>query len=489
MKKIFSILTIFIIGLFLIPNIVNASEVKTVNGRTYVIDSAYELEIDEVSGPFNIFEVYNDNLYVKDSSNKLYKVTEEGKGVLATDEEEFYAISTFYKNQYRYYLANDGSIIRCEYYDSNKLELTTDTTVVEGKEYFTSGEVYVDNPSDNPSVQEYKEYVYYVMPDKYEIDLNKTYYTKSGSIIEPVFTPVDSPVITNILNYYVKVTPDKLFISTGVQVDMSKFNMEEISRPYTGGGLSISGKYNGKFILLFSGSKNSKLEYLYFDTEGNQLEWCNISTMYAFWEETSNILYVKMPVDENPAKLGLLDPNHDEIFSVTGRAAAMYVLDNVTYIYDTNSNLYKVTMYELETGSGQTYSNQNLTFKFNGDLSLLSSVKVNGVLLDASNYTKTKGSTIITLKQAYLDTLETGTYTLTVAYTDGGTASTTFTVPAPDPTQDPPSTTEPTSSEEVSSLEENPNTSDEIMTSVLLGGISILGLGITMYLKKKKVLN
>lgn len=142
---------------------------------------------------------------------------------------------------------------------------------------------------------------------------------------------------------------------------------------------------------------------------------------------------------------------------------------------DSNGVITKITVYETVTGKEQTYSDNDLTFKFSGDLDLLSSVKVNDVELDTNNYTKTKGSTIITLKKNYLDTLTAGTYTLSVAYTDGGSASTTFTTPEV----------------KAETLEEpNPDTYDDIISSIYIGVISIIGLlGTTMYLKNKKILN
>ena len=46
-------------------------------------------------------------------------------------------------------------------------------------------------------------------------------------------------------------------------------------------------------------------------------------------------------------------------------------------------------------------------------------VKVDDTLIDAKNYTAVSGSTVITLKADYLNTLSVGTHKLTVVYTDG----------------------------------------------------------------------
>lgn len=64
-------------------------------------------------------------------------------------------------------------------------------------------------------------------------------------------------------------------------------------------------------------------------------------------------------------------------------------------------------------------SDGTLTFRANGDFSKFTGVKVDGTLIDASNYTAVSGSTVVTLKADYLKTLSVGTHTLTIVYNDG----------------------------------------------------------------------
>ena len=63
----------------------------------------------------------------------------------------------------------------------------------------------------------------------------------------------------------------------------------------------------------------------------------------------------------------------------------------------------------------------------NGEFSKFTCVKVDGSIIDASNYTAREGSTIITLKAEYLDTLAEGSHSFELVWTDGS-AYTTFTV-------------------------------------------------------------
>ena len=60
-----------------------------------------------------------------------------------------------------------------------------------------------------------------------------------------------------------------------------------------------------------------------------------------------------------------------------------------------------------------------LTFRANGDFAGFTGVKVDGALIAADQYTAVSGSTMITLKKEYLDTLSVGKHTLTVVYGDG----------------------------------------------------------------------
>lgn len=55
----------------------------------------------------------------------------------------------------------------------------------------------------------------------------------------------------------------------------------------------------------------------------------------------------------------------------------------------------------------------------NGSVEKFTGIEVDGQAVDAANYTVKTGSTIISLKSEYLNTLSVGKHTLTVIYTDG----------------------------------------------------------------------
>ena len=82
----------------------------------------------------------------------------------------------------------------------------------------------------------------------------------------------------------------------------------------------------------------------------------------------------------------------------------------------------KAPDYKITDGANGTWTqNSDGTLKFvaNGDFSKFTGVKVDGALIAADKYTAESGSTVITLKNDYLDTLSVGKHTLTVVYNDG----------------------------------------------------------------------
>lgn len=78
-----------------------------------------------------------------------------------------------------------------------------------------------------------------------------------------------------------------------------------------------------------------------------------------------------------------------------------------------------------EDGTRTLDSDGNLTIKGNGDFSKFVGVKVDGELLDTKYYTAKEGSTIITLKAEYLNTLSVGSHTFEIVWNDGS-ADTSF---------------------------------------------------------------
>lgn len=87
--------------------------------------------------------------------------------------------------------------------------------------------------------------------------------------------------------------------------------------------------------------------------------------------------------------------------------------------------LYKtLTAYEIIKGSGAKWEKDTdipLVFTANGPVRKFKELRIDGKPVASSGYTYREGSTVITLKPAYLQKLTTGKHTIQVVYTDGAT--------------------------------------------------------------------
>ena len=123
--------------------------------------------------------------------------------------------------------------------------------------------------------------------------------------------------------------------------------------------------------------------------------------------------------------------------------------DNITYelteedkglISDSIADLYinKLTLsfgnppfvYMVTNGANQTHTKQSgldMTVTANGDVAKFKELRTDGTAIGENDRTIVSGSTIATLKSAYLDSLAEGTHTLTFIYVDGE-CSTNFTI-------------------------------------------------------------
>ena len=171
--------------------------------------------------------------------------------------------------------------------------------------------------------------------------------------------------------------------------------------------------------------------------------------------------------------------------------------------------------YEILDGANTSWeqnSDGSLSIRGSGAISKFVGVKVDGNLVDVKNYTVKEGSTIVTLKADYLNTLSVGNHTFEIIWTDG-TASTRFTVSKSDSGSDEPTdndgnngkndntnNTPATVPEDknnngtsVSQTDDNqqitaPKTGDNSHTVLWISllGVSLAGLLSMIYVRKKK---
>lgn len=165
----------------------------------------------------------------------------------------------------------------------------------------------------------------------------------------------------------------------------------------------------------------------------------------------------------------------DEVDKTADMVGDTLKLTNIT----SNINLEVVVekiVYEVIDGVNQEYiitKDSEAKFKINADFRMFDGGKVyvDDELVDPNNYTAESGSTIITLKKEFVDTLSVGKHTLKVLFNDGGQATTIFNVVK---------TTIPV---------ENPNTLDNVMIYIVSGILSIIGISGTLTIYKRKQKN
>lgn len=142
-----------------------------------------------------------------------------------------------------------------------------------------------------------------------------------------------------------------------------------------------------------------------------------------------------------------------------------------------------LTAYDITSGDGSTWKENNkdngLTFKVNGYHKKFAGIVINGTVVDKKYYEIEAGSTIITLKAEYLQTLPAGNYTLLVQYTDGSTdGEDTFTITKNESAtpSDPTNPTDPSS----------PKTGDNSHPVVWIGILIVCaGIWIILFFKKQ----
>jgi len=87
---------------------------------------------------------------------------------------------------------------------------------------------------------------------------------------------------------------------------------------------------------------------------------------------------------------------------------------------------------EITDGADQTFEGKDLTITCSGGFAAFVGLEMDGFEVNPENYTATNGSTIVTLKSAYLASLDAGVHTLGFVYSNGEKTETTITIPEPE---------------------------------------------------------
>jgi len=416
-----------------------------------------------------------------------------------------YYLEHYYDLREAYYYPSDGKLYKEEIHPlikSGYLQVAWENIEMDQKIYYTKHTAWLFYEVDDNSVCEneqcYRKMDAIELYSSSQIQNNVTYYTFNSSQGE-FTTVVDNSTCeshacyheVNIDDYYTKdsiadmdetkfdLADDGLDIGNDIEIiDYFEFN---------GIGHIVVEDSNGAYLYNLDGEMILPVSDVYTINDMvvaenkyliNITYHNDVSFKVTIYDNKYNIIYEKNYDHSGMVKEG----ENYQYFSTIGNSSLfnkMYMKDDSTSSVEEKFLLFTIRDYRLLEGTNQTFADNDLTFKTNGDLKRLDKIFVDNE--EITNYTKSEGSTIITLNKDYLNTLENGTHTLKITYGDGGYVETTFNV------------SKTTSSETISSETttppteiENPDTSDPIASSLFMGIMSLFGLaGTTIYLKRK----
>lgn len=457
--------------------VVNAETFK--NGdTTYVLEErefVCEVEGEEVEVYFE--GVFNGNLILAGNTrDEYYKLASDNECVSLTKQE----LLDVYNREYDWYdiiEEDDGEsqyyILKTTdygYYDYGFVK--TEDTTLQDKEYYTKDENEVFslvNPEELnvEDIADYYEEVYLKMPSSVQIDEELTYYTYVDGFYEEVLEPTS----VDILNYYIIASEEDCWKEERIKTLDSEV---------------VKGLYEDYDYVWLTKDETNNIFYFVAETEieteiedGYDYEW-----FYDIYTIDGELIEEFVDLEDfnvySDSLFGVSKEGKIKIYNSSFNS--IYETDEFVYFYEMgyDSNVhhmlavienedeyetkyYLMHSYKLLEGEEQTYKDKDLTFRFSGELDKVSKVLVNDKELDKENYTLESGSTIVTLKEDYLSSLKSGTYTLTVLYNDGGEASADF---------------------EIEELP--PQTGDDIASYFIIGLISLLGVfALTINLKKQ----
>jgi uncharacterized repeat protein (TIGR02543 family) len=141
--------------------------------------------------------------------------------------------------------------------------------------------------------------------------------------------------------------------------------------------------------------------------------------------------------------------------------------------------------YAILEGDNQTFvidSSKDISIKANGTFNKFLGLKMDGKDIESKFYTAVSGSTVVTLAQEYLNTLDEGEHILTFIYTDGTVDSTLKIAKASIPEE----ISNNQSNTETTNTSSSPKTGDNIIMYIAMMIISTIGVfGTIKFIKKK----
>ena len=274
----------------------------------------------------------------------------------------------------------------------------------------TAGEHGKISPSGDVYVYDYNDQTFEITPDEgYEIDTLK----------------VDGKAVDITTSYTFKIVDTNHTIEVTFKQTAPKPPVEELPAILTQPqSVSVKAGEQAVFTLAASGS-SVHLQWQVDKNDGNGFVDIAGADTTGYKIDVTDVAY-------NGYKYRCVLSN--SAGAVTTDIATLTVTEKVTTID-----------YEILDGANSSWTQNtdgNIVIRGNGEIAKFVSVKVDGNVVAADNYTVTEGSTIITLKPDYLKTLSKGSHTFEIVWTDGS-AGTSFVVAENTPSVTEPSETEP----------------------------------------------
>ena len=274
----------------------------------------------------------------------------------------------------------------------------------------TAGEHGKISPSGDVYVYDYNDQTFEITPDEgYEIDTLK----------------VDGKAVDITTSYTFKIVDTNHTIEVTFKQTAPKPPVEELPTILTQPqSVSVKAGEQAVFTLAASGS-SVHLQWQVDKNDGNGFVDIAGADTTGYKIDVTDVAY-------NGYKYRCVLSN--SAGAVTTDIATLTVTEKVTTVD-----------YEILDGANSSWTQNtdgNIVIRGNGEIAKFVSVKVDGKVVDADNYTVTEGSTIITLKPDYLKTLSKGSHTFEIVWTDGS-AGTSFVVAENNPSVTEPSETEP----------------------------------------------
>ena len=354
------------------------------------------------------------------------KVSTAANGIFAAGEK---TVTLTVDNGTILYTATDYSTT----YDGQPHSISVSVTNPEGTDvtYSTDGVTY---GSDNPSFSnEGTHTVYYrITKDNYTtiegsktVTINKKPVTITAQeqdivwgndINQSLYTVSEDGLITGDSIKEITLTPSTTARTENGTISVSGVKIENVA------GADVTANYditmaNGNLKITHNAAlaperiEASKTKTTY--TAGNTLNVDDLAVTAYYADGYSE------PVQDYTTNVSAIDMSADGDKTLT----VSYTKNGVTKTKDITIKVNAVqASYKIISGADSEWKQNtdgNITIRGNGEFSKFESVKVDGSIIDAKNYTAKEGSTIIILKADYLKTLSVGTHSFEIVWTDG----------------------------------------------------------------------